>query len=71
VLFQEVENKIVRNHAVTRAIPATTPFFEDAIDRHEQTLGQTPKNVATDRGFSNKDKFNLDVFSETGVMQLM
>lgn len=68
VLIQEVENKIISNYAVYQGNPSDDTLLEKAVNRHEQTLGKTPKEVATDRGFSSKD--NEQKLKDKGVKRI-
>ncbi|WP_347489159.1 transposase [Desulfoscipio sp. XC116] len=68
VLIQEVENKIISNYAVYQGNPSDDTLLEDDVDKHEQTLGQTPKEVATDRGFGSKA--NEQMLKDKGVKRI-
>lgn len=63
-----MENKIISGYAVYQRNPSDESLFETAIERHEQTLGKTPEEAATDRGFGSKDKEQM--LKDKGVKRI-
>lgn len=54
VALQEVENGIVSGYEVAEGNPPDEKLLPAAVRRHERQFGRPPKELAADRGFSNR-----------------
>lgn len=66
--IEECEKGFVSNYEVYKGNPADDTLLKDAVDRHEETFGQVPDAVTTDRGYGSKE--NERKLKEAGVKKV-
>jgi IS5 family transposase len=68
VLIAESEEGVITHYDVFEGNPSDDSLLIDAVKGHQNNVGRTPKEVATDRGFYSKD--NEDDLYTLGVKRV-
>jgi len=68
VLLQETEEHIITGYEVYEGNPSDESLLPTALKRHQETFGQAPRAIATDRGFGSAK--NERLLQEAGVKRI-